>query len=220
MHKSVVFTFGLLASSLVMLAAMPFLTNNSFLLNTVMAQGNEYDSKPYNNNDYNDKKISLYPTKVNKYECQRGLFEGFFVGSVEFCQDVPKVNVNGIAAQRPQSPTGPQVIQVVTGVQETTGPSSPNQINEPNMYFRDGNLATTNTTSYIASAAFCNPGDVVVEGFYQLINKQDNPILGFINPIIEDKDAYTTALISTNVTLQILHYAPTPIPNLFFILLF
>ena len=136
MHKSVVFTFGLLASSLVMLAAMPFLTNNSFLLNTVMAQGNEYDSKPYNNNNYDDEKISLYPTKVNKYECQRGLFEGFFVGSVEFCQDVHKVNVNGIAAQRPQSPTGPQVIQVTTGVQETTGPSSPNQINEPNIYFR------------------------------------------------------------------------------------
>ena len=202
MHKSVVFTFGLLASSLVMLAAMPFLTNNSFLLNTVMAQGNEYDSKPYNNNDYDDKKISLYPTKVNKYECQTGLFEGFFVGSVEFCQDVHIVNVNGIAAQRPPSPTGPQVIQVATGVQETTGPSSPNQINEPNIYFRDGNLATTNTTSYIASVASCNPGDVVVEGFYQLINKQNNPILGFINPIIEDKDAYTTALISTNVTLQ------------------
>ena len=202
MHKSVVFTFGLLASSLLMLAAMPFLSNNSLLLNTVMAQGNEYDSKPYNNNDYDDNKISLYPTKVNKYECQTGLFDGFFVSSVEFCQDVPIVNVNGIAAQRPPSPIGPQVIQVVSRVQETTGPSSPNQIDEPNMYFRDGNLATTNTTSYIASVAFCNPGDVVVEGFYQLMNKQDNPILGFINPIIEDKDAYTIALISTNVTLQ------------------
>ena len=54
-----------------------------------------YDSS-YNNNDdghaatktsYNnmDDKYSKYPTKDNKYECQRGPFEGFFVSSVEFC---------------------------------------------------------------------------------------------------------------------------------------
>ena len=39
MHKSI-FAFGLLASSLVMLSAMPFFNNNS-LLNTAMAQGND-----------------------------------------------------------------------------------------------------------------------------------------------------------------------------------
>ena len=39
MHKSIL-TFGLLASSLVMLAVMPFLNNNSFS-NAAMAQ--EYD---------------------------------------------------------------------------------------------------------------------------------------------------------------------------------
>ena len=40
MHKSII-TFGLLASSLVMLAVMPFLNqnNNSFLANTATAQG-------------------------------------------------------------------------------------------------------------------------------------------------------------------------------------
>ena len=36
--KKSVFTFGILASSLVMLAVMPFLNNNSFS-NTAMAQG-------------------------------------------------------------------------------------------------------------------------------------------------------------------------------------
>ena len=79
MHKSI-FTFGLLASSLVMLAIMPFLSQqqNSFL-NTAMAQG--YDNNYYeDNNSYNK-----YPTDDKKYECRTGPFEGFFTSSVEFC---------------------------------------------------------------------------------------------------------------------------------------
>ena len=77
MHKSIrqVFTFGLLASSLVMLAAMPLFNNN----NTVaMVQGyNDY----YGDNSY----YSQYPTDDKKYECKTGPFDGFFVSSVEFC---------------------------------------------------------------------------------------------------------------------------------------
>ena len=77
MHKSV-FTFGLLASSLVMLAIMPFLNqNNNSFSNTAMAQG--YD-------DYYSESYSKYPTDDKKYECRTGPFEGFFVGSVEFCK--------------------------------------------------------------------------------------------------------------------------------------
>ena len=74
MHKSAL-TFGLLASSLVMLMIMPFLNqNNSF--SNVMAQ--EYDK-------YGDSSYSQYPTDDKKYECRTGPFEGFFVSSVEFC---------------------------------------------------------------------------------------------------------------------------------------
>ena len=77
MHKSAL-TFGLLASSLVMLAIMPFLNqNNSF--SNVMAQ--EYDK-------YGDSSYSQYPTDDKKYECRTGPFEGFFVSSVEFCKHV------------------------------------------------------------------------------------------------------------------------------------
>ena len=77
MHKSAL-TFGLLASSLVMLMIMPFLNqNNSF--SNVMAQ--EYDK-------YGDSFYSQYPTDDKKYECRTGPFEGFFVGSVEFCKHV------------------------------------------------------------------------------------------------------------------------------------
>ena len=74
MHKSVVFTFGLLASSLVMLVIMPLLNNN-----TAMAQG--YDN-------YGDSDYSQYPTDDKKYECRTGPFEGFFVSSVEFCKHI------------------------------------------------------------------------------------------------------------------------------------
>ena len=75
MHKST-YTFGLLASSLVMLSAMPLFNNN----NAAMAQG--YDN-------YGDNvSYSTYPTDDKKYECRTGPLEGFFVSSVEFCKNV------------------------------------------------------------------------------------------------------------------------------------
>ncbi len=74
--KKSLFTFGLLAISLVMLVLVPFLNNNSFFSN-VMAQ--EYDK-------YGDSSYSQYPTDDKKYQCRTCSFEGFFVGSVEFCK--------------------------------------------------------------------------------------------------------------------------------------
>jgi hypothetical protein len=68
MHKSI-FTFGVLITSLVMLAVMPLLNNNNFS-NTVMAQG-------YNDNYYGDKYYSKYPADDKKYECRTSAFEGF-----------------------------------------------------------------------------------------------------------------------------------------------
>ena len=62
-------------SSLVMLAA-PFANLNIFS-NTAIAQ--EYDK-------YGDSSYSTYPTEDKKYKCRTGPFEGFFVGSVEFCK--------------------------------------------------------------------------------------------------------------------------------------
>ena len=48
-----------------------------------------YDKKPsydkYSSDSYGDK-YSEHKTKVNKYVCQRGPFEGFFVSSVEWCE--------------------------------------------------------------------------------------------------------------------------------------
>jgi hypothetical protein len=73
MHKSVI-TFGVLITSLVMLAIVPLLNQNN---NAAMAQG--YD------NSYGDSYYSQYPTDDKKYECRTGPFEGFIVSSVEFC---------------------------------------------------------------------------------------------------------------------------------------
>jgi hypothetical protein len=93
-------TFVLLASTLVMLAAMPLLNSNN---HAAMAQG-------YNGDGY----YSQYPTDVKKYECRTGPFEGFFVSSVEFCKnvkfdkdrkDVNRDN-NRTGIQGPQGPEG------------------------------------------------------------------------------------------------------------------
>src|SRR6185295_19178915 len=73
MHKSILI-FGLLASSLVMLSAMP-------LFNDYAAFAQGYDT-------YGDSSYSQYPTDDKKYECRTGPFEGFFVSSVEFCKHV------------------------------------------------------------------------------------------------------------------------------------
>jgi hypothetical protein len=81
MHKSAL-TFGFLMSSLVILAVVPFLNNNA-------AMTQEYDK-------YEDSSYSQYPTGDKPYECQTGPFEGFFVGSVEFCKNVKFGDINDV----------------------------------------------------------------------------------------------------------------------------
>ena len=101
-------------------------------------QQSSYDN---NNNSYEDmNKYSTYPTKDKKYVCQTGQFEGFFVESLEFC----KLNIPA----GPQGPAGP-----------------PGQINFTNTYQVVGNGAHTGETpSRAFSVAFCDPGDIVLEG--------------------------------------------------------
>ena len=128
MHKSAL-TFGLLMSSLIMLAVIPLFNNN----NAAMAQG-------YNGDSY----YSTYQTDDKKYECRTGPFEGFFVSSVEFCKhikfddnDKRDIENNRTGAQGPpgpqgppglngtQGPTGPQGIQGERGFNGTIGPQGP-----------------------------------------------------------------------------------------------
>ena len=121
MYKKSLFTFGLLASSLVMLSVIPLLNNT----NTVaMAQG--YDI--YRDNGY----YSQYPTDDKKYECRTGPFEGFFVSSVEFCKHVKfddrkdnRVD-NRTGTQGPPGPPGPQGIQGPPGLNGINGTNGVN----------------------------------------------------------------------------------------------
>ena len=106
MHKSAITHVSLiLMSTLIML--VPFTSIN---FSNVKAQ--EYGTF---DDDYNDDDMySMYPTESNKYECQKGPLEGFFVSSVEFCKHVKfddnkrDNRDNRTGAQGPPGPQGPQ----------------------------------------------------------------------------------------------------------------
>ena len=170
MHKSIL-TFGLLASSLVMLVIMPFLNQNNSFLN-VMAQ--EYDK-------YGDSYYSQYPTDDKKYECRTGPFEGFFVSSVEFCKHVKfdKDNDRNDNRTGTQGPAGPQGIPGVSGppgpqgIQGIQGPIGPNgaqgppgitQLNDTNTYQKIVNSNVTPTPNITFAHARCDAGDLAISG--------------------------------------------------------
>jgi hypothetical protein len=163
--KKSLFTFGLLASLLVMLAIMPFLNQpqNSFSNTVAMAQ--EYDK-------YGDSSYSQYPTDDKKYECRTGPFEGFFVSSVEFCKHIKfdndrkdnnKANITGT-----QGPPGPQGLPGTPGLQ---GPPGITNVNASNYYSVIGNASTipsTTTSPFVNSTVSCLPGDVAISGEYNI----------------------------------------------------
>ena len=189
MYKSAL-TFGLLASSLVMLAIVPILNNNNnhnTFLQPAVAQGYGYDN-------YGETNYSTYPTDDKKYECRTGPFEGFFVSSVEFCKhgkfDKDDRKDNRTGTQGPPGPAGPQGIQGPPGPTGATGPQGPsgtNQINSTNLYLALGNttLLSPPTLAIKSSIATCDVGDVVFEGGYQIFSSNVNspPIIIYDGPL-------------------------------------
>jgi hypothetical protein len=167
MRKSAL-AFGLLASSLGMLAVMPFL-NQSNSFSNVMAQ--EYDK-------YGDSHYSQYPTDDKKYECRTGPFEGFFVGSVEFCKHVKFDKDNDRKDNRDNR----------TGTQGPPGPAGPpgatciTQLNATNVYSVNNFSTTTPQQTYTFGLAFCDPGDLVLNGGYNLLgsNLEDNDTISTV----------------------------------------
>jgi hypothetical protein len=207
MHKSAI-TFGVLITSLVMLAVTPLFNNNA-----AIAQGND---------NYRDS-YSQYPTDDKKYECRTGPFEGFFVSSVEFCKHIkfddnkrdnrdnrtgtqgppgpqgpPGINgTNG--AQGPPGPQGIQGIQGPQGQTGATGPGGFSQINDTNTYHVNGTSGFATAAHTLVSAdAFCDPGDTVLSGGYSIF---DGGVPVFPGSIIKFDSFADTALTGWSVTM-------------------
>ncbi len=184
--KKSVFTFGLLASSLVLLGVLPFFNQNNSFSNTV-AMAQEYDK-------YGDSSYSQYPTDDKKYECRTGPFEGFFVSSVEFCKNVKfddnkrdHRDNNQTGTQGPPGPQGPPGINGANGAQGppgttgpagppgatgstgatgTQGPPGPSTINPTNVYTVVGNTTTSTGFGLFSSIALCDAGDTAQSGSF------------------------------------------------------
>ena len=216
MHKSV-FTFGLLASSLLMLLIMPFLNQNNNFLHPAVAQEYGYDN-------YGETNYSTYPTDDKKYECRTGPFEGFFVSSVEFCKHLKfdkdrKDNRTGTQGPPgpagpqgiqgppgPIGPAGPQGIQGLPGSIGATGPSGITTLNDTNLY-------TNSSFNFVLNGgqnstfATCDEGDALIHGGY-VISARD-PINIKINVLaavpfefyeLGFNDAYGVEIAVSNAT--------------------
>ncbi|HEY6659475.1 MAG TPA: hypothetical protein VIZ62_13200 [Nitrososphaeraceae archaeon] len=165
--KKSVFTFGLLASSLVMLGITPFLNQNNHFSN-VMAQ--EYDK-------YGDSYYSTYQTDDKKYECRTGPFEGFFVSSVEFSKHIKfddkdrkdiRDNRTGTQGppgpQGPIGPTGPAGPAGLQGIQGIPGQPGITQLNATNVYQVSNSSTNDQGATTVFVQALCDSGDFVING--------------------------------------------------------
>ena len=209
MHKSIL-TFGLLASSLVMLVIMPFLNQNNSFFN-VMAQEDD---------KYGDSSYSRYPTDDKKYECRTGPFEGFFVGSVEFCKNVKfdkddrKDRDNQTGTQGPAGPPGatgatgpsgiqgPQGIQGVPGETGANGTPGPSRINSTSIYTVQGNVSITTDPNLPSpgianSVAMCEPGDTVLSGSYNAFRVDGIDLIE--DRALPNQDGWQTTLVGPSM---------------------
>ena len=149
---------------------------------------NSYDD--YDNN-YVPSSYSEYPTEENKYECQKGPLEGFFVSSVEFCKfkfdDSRKDNRDNKTG--PQGPPGPQGPQGLPGINGTNGVNGTNGINGTNA------TGFTCVICLLDALAKLETGAVVVNVSASLPGTIFNPpVRGLVNlglPLTIDLDTAT-----------------------------
>ena len=79
---------ALLMSLILGLGLAAFTSNSAFAQNYGYADDNNYSyDNSYSGSSYGDSGYSTYPTDDKPYECRTGPFEGFFVSSVEFCDE-------------------------------------------------------------------------------------------------------------------------------------
>ena len=163
----------------------------SISINSVIAQ--EDDDDDYNN--YDDSNYSSYPTKEKKYECQKGVFEGFFVSSVELCKNVlvNRDDGNGTAVTQ-----GPQGSEGTTGPQ---GLSGHNIINGSNLYYNLGNVSTTDSMQSTTgnSVAVCDTNDIAIGGNYNVTRGDSNVIYVVVFDGNVGTDTYNTRIVDPSL---------------------
>ena len=141
-----------------------------------------------------------------------GPFEGFFVGSVEFCKHVKfdkddrkDIRDNRTGTQGPPGPVGPQGIQGPPGASGATGASGITFLNGTNLYrvVENVTIASANDDLFIESFAECDSGDSPVDGF-SIFSRGGNPPrngtishIGTVsNPLVSNLSALPTGYLT------------------------
>src|SRR5918994_365754 len=157
MHRSVI--IGLL----LLTAGLGVATLNNIISH---AMGQEYD------NYYGASSYSKYPTNDKKYGCRIGPFEGFFVSSVEFCKHVKFDDSKRDHSRDNNNRT------------VTQGPPGITQLNATNVYLvQNSSGPAVPGGSFAFVSALCDPGDLVLNGGYNLLGS-----------ILRNNDSVTTAI--------------------------
>ena len=160
-------------------------------INSVITQ--EDDDDDYNN--YDDSNYSSVPTKEKKYECQKGVFEGFFVSSVELCKNVSVKRGDGSGTVGTQGPKGSE------GTAGHQGLSGLNIINGSNLYYNLGNVSTTDSMQSTIgnSVAVCDTDDIAIGGNYNVTRGDSNVIYVVVFDGNLGTDTYNTRIVDPSL---------------------
>jgi hypothetical protein len=159
-------------------------------INSVIAQKDDDDD--YNN--YDDSNYSSVPTKEKKYECQKGVFEGFFVSSVELCKNISANRGDGNGTAGTQ---GPQGSEGIAGPQDLSGLI----INGSNLYYNLGNVSTTDSMQSTIgnSVAVCDTDDIAIGGNYNVTRGDSNVIYVVVFDGNVGTDTYNTRIVDPSL---------------------
>jgi len=159
-------------------------------INSVIAQKDDDDD--YNN--YDDSNYSSVPTKEKKYECQKGVFEGFFVSSVELCKNISANRGDGNGTAGTQ---GPQGSEGIAGPQDLSGLI----INGSNLYYNLGNVSTTDSMQSTIgnSVAVCDTDDIAIGGNYNVTRGDSNVIYVVVCDGNVGTDTYNTRIVDPSL---------------------
>ena len=157
----------------------------AFTSNSASAQNYGYQDDYYGQSYGGDNSYySAYPIEDKPYECRTSPFEGFFVSSVEFCDNKKfddkrdhKVRDNKTGTQGPPGST-----INITSIYTNLGPLV-------NGTFAGG------ANPFITSTATCDPGDTALSGSFRIFGSAE---IRFFEPLVTENGWNATALVTGN----------------------